>query len=420
MNSNSLAPNSRRAMTLVDVLVGVAIVALAVGSLMPTLARARDRSGQDTSAANLQTLALAHAMYGWDFNDRQVTWVPDEAGIATALNNGNYLSWSTFYTNMFGCPSQLLLGWGDEPTPAIWGYFLGCDGYPGSGVNGVVYVPNAFSLSGGSPLPDGAFRLPNAAAFSGYVDGRFYSEIFYAPNDIATYDAATPHFDEIAQFLQLPGEADLVNSSYALSPAAMWNSDVLGKNALTGTWWRNPGSFFEGFISPTVSQCMHPELKTRMIEHHWNDGAPAVINPSIPGGETPYLFNHGIDAAPLALFFDGSVDVLSTSNAVADDAKVFAATRGEVGLWTRDTPLGALGYAGAYSYDGTLVSHHVLTAGGILGRDVLDRSGDSGRPAHGGLAAPIWRSAPAAQTFNAATPTRTLPAPILQAVPVVP
>lgn len=409
-----------RALTLVDVLVTIAVVTVALGALSPALARARDRSGQDVSAANLQTLALAHAMYGWDWNDRQVTWVPDEVGIATAQGNGSYQNWCSTYINSLGCPPPLLLGWEADPNPTVWGYFLGCGGYSvGNCANGQVYIPNTFFAAGNTGLPAGTFRLPNAAAFSPYVDGRFYSEAFYAPNDEATYAAAEPYFDEIAQFTQLPG-SDIVRSSYALSPAAMWHPSVLDKNPLTGKWWRNPGSFFEGFVSPTVSQCVHPTLKTRMIEHHWNEGAPGPINLGIPGGQTPYVFNQGAAAAPLALWFDGSVDVLPTSAAAQDDAKVFSATRGEVGLWTRDTPLGVVGYAGESSYDGTLVSHHVLTAKGIAGRDVLDRTFEDGGAAGDG--APITRRQSATGLLPAGGPRRSpaMLAPTIQGIPFVP
>jgi hypothetical protein len=41
------------------------------------------------------------------------------------------------------------------------------------------------------------------------------------------------------------------------------------------------------------------------------------------------------------------------------------------GLWSRDTPFGEDGYFIDLGYDGTLLSHHVLTTDGILGRDTL-------------------------------------------------
>ena len=41
------------------------------------------------------------------------------------------------------------------------------------------------------------------------------------------------------------------------------------------------------------------------------------------------------------------------------------------GLWHRATPLGPNGYFGDVSFDGTIVSHHILTIDGIRGRDTL-------------------------------------------------
>ena len=49
------------------------------------------------------------------------------------------------------------------------------------------------------------------------------------------------------------------------------------------------------------------------------------------------------------------------------------------GLWSRDTPFGETGYFGNLSFDGTLVSHHVFTTDGILGRDTLTRPAAKGR-----------------------------------------
>ena len=78
-------------------------------------------------------------------------------------------------------------------------------------------------------------------------------------------------------------------------------------------------------------------------------------------------------ARPLTLFFDGSIAELRTGDVVDDDAQVLKGTGGVDGLWSRDTPFGSLGFYGDWTHDGTIVSHHVLTTGGILGRDRLSR-----------------------------------------------
>lgn len=368
---------NRRAFSLAELLITIAIAVILIAALLPTLRQTRSSSGQLTSMANLQSLSLAHAMYGWDWNDRQVTWVPDDAGIF-ALGEAN---WAPSYVAEAGCPSQLFLGWDSGALPTMWAYFLGCGGFPGATNNGPFYVP----MNIGAAQTRGSFRFPNALAFAPYVDGRYYSESFFAPNDEITWEFASMMFDFEAGFTLLPTGSPLqfVNSSYALSPAAMWNPKVFSPAMAGAPWYTAPSTLIDAYQSPSVSQCVYPDLKTRMIEHNWNLGAPAPTNPAFDDGLTPYYFNHGLDAAPLTLFFDGHVAELSTAQAVADDAMVLSETRGEVGLWTRDTPFGELGYFGAQSFDGTLASHHILTAGGILGRDVL------------GTAAPAARSEPA-------------------------
>ena len=82
--------------------------------------------------------------------------------------------------------------------------------------------------------------------------------------------------------------------------------------------------------------------------------------------------------------------------------------------------LGVVGYAGESSYDGTLVSHHVLTAKGIAGRDVLDRTFEDGGAAGDG--APITRRQSATGLLPAGGPRRSpaMLAPTIQGIPFVP
>ena len=70
---------------------------------------------------------------------------------------------------------------------------------------------------------------------------------------------------------------------------------------------------------------------------------------------------------------DGHVRLLPNIEVVDADAQVLRQTAGVDGLWHRGTPLGTNGYFGEFSFDGTIVSHHILTTDGILGRDTLGR-----------------------------------------------
>lgn len=386
-------PRRRRAVTLVDVLVAIAIAVLLAATLAPILPRVRTDGGQVTSMNNLATLAGAHALYAADWEDRQVTWVIDEVGL---LPQGNVCS---NYLSTIGCPPQFVLGWDDNSVPTAWGYWLGCAGFPGNCGNWVVYEPCNFAPGN----TYGSFRLPNSWAFHHYVNGRFYDETFYSPNDKVTYNGAFKYFDEPAGFTQIPpdgsgGIPSIWNSTYCLSPAAMWSPNVLSKNPFTGKYYTPPIDINDGYQSPTVSQCAYPELKTRMIEHNWTFDAPAPTNPAFTGNYTPYFFNQGSAATPIAMFYDGRIEILPTAQAVEDDLTVLLG--GGPGLWSRDTPLGADGYYGAQAYDGTIVSHHILTIEGILGRDLLEALPPDGELA-GGLAggdhAPRGRSTAAAK-----------------------
>ena len=70
----------RRAFTVIELLVILSVAALLAAALLPAIARVRGNAGQITSMENLQTLSFALAMYAWDHDDRQPTWVPDDAG----------------------------------------------------------------------------------------------------------------------------------------------------------------------------------------------------------------------------------------------------------------------------------------------------------------------------------------------------
>jgi hypothetical protein len=217
----------------------------------------------------------------------------------------------------------------------------------------------------------GVFRIPNAKPLHDYVDGRFYSPTYYAPADTAVYATASPFFAEPCEFFPADGGA-VYWSSYCLSPAAMFDPAVM--RALSDGGWQDPWALDDGFTSPPVAAAVHPALKTRMLEHNWV-GAPDDCNPAFGAGTydgcEPYYFNHGIDATPVAMFFDGHVRVLPNTEAQLSDETVLVQT-GIDGLWSRDTPFGESGYFLDYSFDPIVnVSHHVLTTRGIEGRDTL-------------------------------------------------
>jgi hypothetical protein len=161
-------------------------------------------------------------------------------------------------------------------------------------------------------------------------------------------------------------------SSYCSSPAAMFHPDVMRAEPDGG--WQDPWSFDLGFQSPGLYQAAYPDLKTFVIEHHWNQNRPIdfcnpTFNPGTYGSACcePYYFNHGLASAPASLFYDLSTRLLPNREVLAADTKLMKQTG--YGLWSRDTPFGADGYLSEHAYDDIQLSHHILTTDGILGRD---------------------------------------------------
>ncbi len=357
---------ARRAFTIVELLVVVSIIALLIAILLPAIGKARDTALLTQSLGNLRNLAAANAAYGSDWNDRQFTACPDDAGLV----GGNCVT----YTTTISCPPQQLVGW--DANGAMWGYFIGtgkCAGFPGScAENWAVYKPITYT---GVDAGFGSFRLPNVKAFTGYVNGRYYDPVFWAPKDRVTLAGAEKYMGLPAQFTW-DGQISAF-STYCWSPAAMWAPEVHGAKG-----WKNPDSMAGGYRSPAVGQSVYPDLKTRMLEHAWLQNMESAVNPNFaqgPNGATgtgePWYFNHGYNSAPATMFFDGHISVMGVADAMESDARAKAtadASAVEKGLWHRGSPFGANGYFGAQSYDFMVnTSYHILTTDGILGRDTI-------------------------------------------------
>ncbi|MFO0873957.1 MAG: type II secretion system protein [Phycisphaerales bacterium] len=359
-----------RGFTIVELLVVISIIALLVGILLPAIGKARDAALTTQSLANMRNLSAAHAAYSSDWSDRQWTAVADDVGLYSTGGNPcpNYLAGG-------GCPPQMVLGWDADSTPTIWGYFLGCGGYPGNCGNWTVYQPMAFTPNNSY----GSFRLINVESFNSYLNGRFYDPVFYAPKDSVILAGAEKYFALPDSFTIIPPDNTgnipaIWNSSYCCSPAAMWNPEVLSKNTTTNKYYTNPDTLPAGYKSPAAGQAQYPDLKTRMVEHNWLQQKPGSdVNYNFAGGYTPWFFNHGFKSSPVTLFYDGHVQVVGCGDAMDADSRAKAAVgSGGQGLWSRDTPLGTNGYYIPQSYDFVVdTSFHILTLNGILGRDVI-------------------------------------------------
>ena len=348
----------RRGTALIDALVIIGVTALIFGALLPMLGSLNMMSGESKSLAKLAQLGQAHACYAADWNDRQVTWIPDDFAEDGTNSAGMY-----FETR--NCFPPMILGWDvfGSGNNALWGYWHGCNGATGGTNNVDVLKP--INLESEFTIGFGSFRIPNSQRFRSYVSSRFYAPEWYAEGDVE-YEAASELFNIEGEFTSTGGA--LYFSSYALSPAAMLDSGVLRKSSEGG--YQPPEDHPDYYRSPHVGTCSYPALKSRMIEHNWFRDAPDEP----PAQGNIWSFNQGLAANPCTLFFDGSTSKLSTLQAWQDDLTVLGGTKGQDGLWSRDTPLGETGYFGEYSIDNTSISHHILTTDGIQGREILSRS----------------------------------------------
>ncbi|MFK7960465.1 MAG: hypothetical protein AB8G96_08060 [Phycisphaerales bacterium] len=391
--ARTVPSSTRRGVTLTEVAAATASIAVLAGLTLPALARAGNDALTDMSLANLRVLGQAHAAYATEWNGRQATVIPDTYGAYGDSPNESRAGYIT--ANGAQNLPGIGLGW-DETAP---GNIIFQQFQPITNItNARLMEPLIFDgISAELVRQFGSFRFSNAVQFRSYVSARFYDPVFYAPADAVVSPIVDPLFDSPHGFITTPAVPGLgsapVWSSYILSPAAMFDPGVMRAEVATPNGfkggWADPYSLDDGFRSPHFNAARYPNLKTLMIEHHWLQNAPkdpcnpAFESPTYAGCE-PYYFNHSIDSAPATIFFDGSTRLLPTSEAVASDERLRAMNGGGDGTWSRTTPFGDDGYRSELSFDGTQVSHHVLTADGILGRDTLgpDKNPpDAGRPA---------------------------------------
>jgi hypothetical protein len=358
----------RRGFSLADLALALLCVAVALAITLPTIARGLATSRIGASLDNLVELGVAHAIYAAEWDGRQVSVIDDDMTMYGASAASAFQTFQAIHDEPH---PPLVLGWGlhDDVLPVLYAYRQSA----GFGGNHGLVQPITFD---GFTQYFGFFRLANTRPFHDYVSGRFYDPTFYPASDRVVHEVVAPAFDSPWEFVN-----DLVDSplgdipawsSYCLSPAALFHPDVMRAPADGG--WQDPWGLPHAFNTPGLYDAEYPSLKTHMLEHHWlQDPLADPCNPWFPHGTyagcEPYYFNHALASAPATLFYDLSTRLLPNSEVIAADAKVMMQT-GD-GLWSRDTPFGANGYLGEYAYDGTIVSHHILTTGGIDGRDTV-------------------------------------------------
>lgn len=377
----------RRGFTLIELAAAMGAMGLLVGILLPAIGEARGQAKQTMSLTNLRNLGVAHATYAAEWNDRQWTLVPDN--LATYGRNADQ-AWRNLDPDNGRGPS-VVLGWAmiDGPDPVLEQIVVEAGTPQARWIEPVILdLPR-----GDASYAFGAFRMMNVRQFNQYVSGTFYDPVFYAPDDDAA-NARRPDVepDGLTEFVVRKDAAGKklppVWSSYVLSPAAMFNPRVMAmrRTDVDGRQFggaSDPWTLAGAFRSPARGQARYPSLKTHMIEHDLLRHAGSGCAPNagaLREGEAclPRRFNAAADGVPNAAFYDGHVEAVLVRDAWDADRRM-RRQQGS-GLWSRDTGLGADGYlndlrivapAGPDGAGDCPTSFHMLTADGILGRDLL-------------------------------------------------
>ncbi len=363
---------ARRGFTLTEAAAVTAAVTVLAASTVPVFRRVGCSAMRQQSAAQLATLAAAHAEYAADFNGRQFTACPDNLGVYATNAATSAATLFAAYQQANGCAPPMTVGTSASGQTTIIGH--GTGSCPGTADGGVFQIPlNPLNTS----VAQGSFRWTNVRQFNAYVDGRFYDQTFYAPDDPAMTRKVQKWIDQGRDFEQ-DAQSGIINSTYDYSPAAMYHPRVFGDGtSATFPLYLSPNSVpnGEGYKSPNNSQCQFPSLKTRLLERHCMEPYLGA-NPAVAGGQTPYQWNHSFRARSYAAFFDGSVRLFTTGEAMnAQDRARVPGTQQQMRLWLQNTPFGGSGFGGTQADDFFVkTSVHYLTANGIRGRDTLPPS----------------------------------------------
>ncbi len=351
----------QHAFTIIELLVVVSIIALLIGILLPAIGKARGNARLVQSQANLRNLATAHASYAAEWQDKQFTIIAD----TISAYGTSEASAFDFYRRNSGNPPVVILGTDQSLAAGGDTTWILTRTYYAS------FQPIAFP---GSIDPYwGSFRLISVNNFNSYINGRFYDPVFFAPKDNIVLDFSEMALDSPYTFpagmLGLNGTGW---SSYILSPAGMFNSQVLSKNPSTGDYFTDPWSVPASFATPSYSAALFSDQKTHMLEHHWLQNAEVDCNPGFGAAGTydgcePFYFNHAWASVPMTLFYDGHIQGLGVREAEQADNRSLA--QSGVGLWSRDTPFGTEGYQSDIGFDFANTSYHIFTIDGIRGRD---------------------------------------------------
>lgn len=379
---------SRRAFTIIELLVVVSIISLLIAILLPAIGKAKDGALITQSLGNLNNLCKANFAYAADWADRHFTAIPDDAGLVQG-SCANYVA-------QVACPSQQLLGF--DTGGGLWGYWVAgalCPQGVGQCGNWQVLLPLVWAKPGcGGPGSDanpylnsfGAHEMMNTKAFNTYINQRYYDKVFFPPKDRVGLMSCDYGLQNEGEYTPNPtNNQSITFPSYMWSPANMVPPMVhasstrdcpnAGKQNLAG-----PG----GYRSPLMGMSTFPDQKTLVIEKLWlqNKGKAPEKNNNCASPRS-WLFNEAFNSSPACLFMDGHSQLCGMNTAVNDDKRVSVQNTSNSGmcsagrgLWHRGTAMGPAGwYTATAGYDPMIdmapTSFHMLTTDGILGRDIL-------------------------------------------------
>src|SRR5690606_24770544 len=150
------------------------------------IGKAREQARLTQSQSNVKQLITAHNLYGAEWKDNQ--WCTNDHNLARYGNNAPNAVLNYVKAPPEGTGSEhptIWIGWAEG---GLWSFT------PEPAAAKGLLEPINFNTG------FGYFRTMNVQSFNGYLSGRFYDPVFYAPKDRAVIDAIGTCWDAPGAF----------------------------------------------------------------------------------------------------------------------------------------------------------------------------------------------------------------------------